>query len=57
MQTTTIEDAAKDGLNVDIEELKKTVNSPDVWDREYMCTFAQEFGSLIDFQLLDFEDC
>lgn len=37
VQTTTIEDAAKQGLDVDVEELKKTVRDPEVWDREYMC--------------------
>lgn len=37
VQTTTIEDAVRDGLAVDIEALKKTISDPDVWDREYMC--------------------
>lgn len=32
VQTTTIEDAVKDGLKVDIEELKKTISDPLVWE-------------------------
>lgn len=40
MQTTTIEDAVKQGLQVDLEQLKSTIKDPDVWDREYMCKFA-----------------
>lgn len=54
VQTTTIEDAVKEGLNVDLEQLKKTVNDQDVWDREYMCRFAKAFGELIDTSVLDF---
>lgn len=32
VQTTTIEDAVRDGLKVDISELKKTISDPQVWD-------------------------
>lgn len=37
VQTTTIEDAVKEGLAIDIDELKKTISDPDVWAREYLC--------------------
>ena len=32
MQTTTVEDAVKDGLKVDISELKKTISDEQVWN-------------------------
>lgn len=40
MQTTTLEDAVKQGLEVDIEEVKKCINDEDTYRREYMCEFA-----------------
>ena len=56
VQTTTIEDAVKDGLNVDIEELKKTISDPLVWEQEFMCQFSKEFGAMLDTDLLEFAD-
>lgn len=44
----------KDGLDIDLEALRRTIADPDVWDREYMCKFAADFSSLIDTRVLDF---
>ena len=54
VQTTTIEDAVEDGLDVDVAGLKKTVNDPQVWDQEFMCKFASEYGAMIDTGVLQF---
>ena len=56
VQTTTIEDAVKEGLQVDIEQLKKLVGDPDIFNQEYMCVFSKEFGSFIDPSIVDFID-
>ena len=56
VQTTTIEDAVKDGLQVDVEQLKKLVGDPDVFNQEYMCVFSKEFGSFVDPSVVDFVD-
>lgn len=56
VQTTTIEDAVKDGLRVDVAELRKTITDPAVWDQEFMCRFASEYGAMIDTDLLEFAD-
>ena len=56
VQRTTIEDAVKDGLKVDVEELRKFVGDPDVFNQEYMCVFSKEFGSFIDTDIIDFVD-
>ena len=56
VQTTTIEDAVKDGLDVDIEELKKTISDPLVWEQEFMCQFSKEYGAMLDADLLEFAD-
>lgn len=55
-QSTTIEDAVKDGLKVNVDELKKMVGDPDVYNQEYMCVFSKEFGSLIDTDIIDYVD-
>ena len=56
VQRTTIEDAVKDGLKVDVDELRKFVGDPDVFNQEYMCVFSKEFGSFIDTDIIDFVD-
>lgn len=43
-------------MQVDLDQLKKTINDPDIWSREYMCEFAAEYSSLVDISLLDFID-
>ena len=56
VQRTTIEDAVKDGLKVDVDELRKFVGDVDVFNQEYMCVFSKEFGSFIDTDTIDFVD-
>lgn len=57
VQTTTITDAVKDGLKVDIEELKATVKDPEVFEQEYMCRFSNEYSAMVDTEQLDwYED-
>lgn len=56
VQTTTIEDAVEEGLAVDVDGLKKTISDPDVWAREYLCRFDQEYSSMVDVGLLDFQE-
>ena len=56
VQRTTIEDAVKDGLKVDVDGLRKFVGDPDVFNQEYMCVFSKEFGSFIDTDIIDFVD-
>ena len=56
VQTTTIEDAVKAGLKVDIEELRNLCPDDEIFQQEYMCRFANEFSQLIDTGILDFED-
>ena len=55
-QETTIYDAVKDGLKIDIEELKRTVGNDDVFQQEYNCRFSKEFDQMIDDSLLQFHD-
>lgn len=56
IQTTTIHDAVNDGLDVDIEALKRLVPDPDVWAMEYEANFADEYGAFIDLSLLEYSD-
>lgn len=56
VQTTTIYDAIADGLDVDIDELKKLCPDPVMWKMEYEAQFADEFGSFIDTTLLEFQE-
>lgn len=56
VQTTTIYDAVEQGLKVDIEELKKTIADPIVWEQEFCCKFSQEYGAMLDLDLLEFAD-
>lgn len=56
VQTTTIEDAVKAGLNVDIDEIRQLCPDNELFEQEYMCRFAADFSSLIDPALLDFND-
>ena len=55
VQTTTIYDAVNDGLNVDIEQLRKLCPDEDVWKMEYCCQFLDSYGSFIDTSLLEFQ--
>lgn len=55
-QETTIEDAVKDGLDVDVNALRAAVIDPEVWDMEYMCRFADTFSEFIDLNSLQWYD-
>lgn len=54
VQTTTIEDAIKDGLKIDLDKLRETIKDPEIFEQEYMCKFSNEYSSLIDTSLLQF---
>lgn len=56
VQTTTIEDAVREGLAVDVAKLRELCPDPDVFAQEYECRFASEYGSFIDASLLQFAD-
>lgn len=55
-QETTIQDAVKDGLDVDVNALRAAVIDPEVWDMEYMCRFADTFSEFIDLDSLQWYD-
>ena len=48
----TIEDAARMGLPIDIEELKAGVDDPDIWAQEYMCEFIDNTSVLLPYELI-----
>ena len=56
VQTTTAEDAKRQGLQIDIEQLRALARDPEVFNREYMCQFARQWSSMIDLELLDFAE-
>ena len=47
----TIEDAAADGLDVNLEELRAAID-PDGWRQEYMCEFLDEASSLLSYDMI-----
>ena len=53
-QTTNIEDAVKEGLDVDIDQLRKLCPDENIFRIEYMCQFPEGSGQLIDSRLLQF---
>ena len=55
-QRTTIDDAAAQGLEVNIAELEKLVGDQEVFDIEYRCKFADSWSQMIDLRLLDWYD-
>ena len=54
VQTTTIQDAIKDGLKVDLDALHTLCTDPDIFAQEYECKFLSEYASMIDINLLQF---
>ena len=56
VQETTIYDAMADGLKVDIESLKSLCPDEDSFKQEYCCDFLDEYGAMLDVQLLKFEE-
>ena len=55
-QSTDIQQAKQNGLDVDIEQLKNMVIDPDIFDMEYMCRFADQFSQFVDLSLVDYVD-
>lgn len=49
---TDIHLANKEGLDVDINELRKGVPHPDDWDQEFMCKFVDEATALLTYNLI-----
>lgn len=53
-QQTSIHDAMKAGLKVDIDALKQLCPDNDIWNMEYEAQFVDEYSSFIDTSLLEF---
>lgn len=49
--TVTIEDAARQGLKVNLAELQAAID-PDGWRQEYLCQFLDEAGALLTYELI-----
>ena len=56
VQHTTIHDAIKDGLQIDLEQLRTLVPDQEIFAQEYECKFLDEYGSFIDLSLLEYAD-
>lgn len=48
----TIEDAVREGLEIDLDELKAGVDDPDIWAQEYMCEFIDSSSVLLPYELI-----
>lgn len=48
----TLLDAVNEGLNVNVDEIRKTVLDDDIWKQEYMCEFLDTNSSLFSYDLL-----
>lgn len=55
VQQTTVHDAIKDGLDVDLEALHTLCPDPDVFAQEYECRFAASSSGLCDIEKLVFK--
>lgn len=51
----TIHDAVKDGLKVNVDELKSLCGDDQIFAQEYECQFSKSSGAAIDTNLLKFE--
>lgn len=49
----TLEDAVREGLKVDVEEIKRTCIDSDVYRQEYMCEFLDSNTALFSYDLLN----
>ena len=52
---TTIYSAIKEGLPMDVEELKRGLDDPEAWEQEYECEFVDATNVLLPYTLID--DC
>lgn len=50
----TIEDAVNQGLKADIEQLKKIVDDPLIWNTEFMCEFASDASTAFPQEWFEF---
>jgi len=50
----TIYDAVAEGLNVDVEVLRKGIPSDEMWRSEYLCEFVDEAEAFIPYELIQF---
>lgn len=48
----TIIDAAREGLPVNIEELKAGIDDPDIWAQEYLCEFIDSSAVLLPYDMI-----
>lgn len=48
----TIEDAVREGLPIDIDELRAAIDDPDGWAQEYLCEFVDTAAVLLSYDLL-----
>ena len=48
----TIEDAVRMGLPINLEELKRGVDDPDIWAQEYMCEFIDNTSVLLPYEMI-----
>ena len=48
----TIHDAIKDGLNINIEELREAIDDPEGWAQEWECEFIDASGVLLPYALI-----
>ena len=57
VQHTSIYDAIREGLKVDINALKSLCPDDEIFQQEYCCKFMSEYGGLIDTSVIDwYED-
>ncbi len=51
-QKTTIYDAVKMGLDIDVEALRRGIRNEEAWRQEYLCEFVDEAGTLLPYELI-----
>lgn len=56
VQETTIQDAIKDGLDMDLESLHALCPDPAVFGVEYECRWADQVNPFLELDLLQFTD-
>ncbi len=48
----TIHDAVRNGLKVNVDELRKGVPTEEIWKQEYLCEFMDEESILLPYELI-----
>ena len=48
----TIEDAVREGLKVDIEQMRAAVDDDDIWAQEFMCEFIDNTSVLLPYGMI-----